>query len=190
MLRSGLGARGTLLRRTLHLPQLRAQPGHFSACLFGDFDGSMVWVDLQAYTDPLRAVALALGGPPDSGLDHVCQLLVGWPSLLVLDNAEHVTRAVERLTFDLQRALPDLRILITSRIRLSMAAAFIDLKPLRVPEHDDPDHVIEQNASVQLLRDALADLAPTARLTRDELLQICDLCGGLPRAWPTWSSTG
>ena len=151
-------------------------------CQSGDFDGSMVWVDLQAYTDPLRAVALALGGPPDSGLDHVCQLLVGWPSLLVLDNAEHVTRAVERLTFDLQRALPDLRILITSRIRLSMAAAFIDLKPLRVPEHDDPDHVIEQNASVQLLRDALADLAPTARLTRDELLQICDLCGGLPLA--------
>jgi hypothetical protein len=35
LLRSGLGARGTLLRRTLHLPQLRAQPGHFSACLFG-----------------------------------------------------------------------------------------------------------------------------------------------------------
>ncbi len=152
------------------------------ACRLAEATSAVVWVDLHAHADPMKALAFAIGAPPGSGLGHVCDLLAGLHAIVVLDNAEHVAQAVEDLVRQLVRALPGLRILITSRVRLSVSDIHLELRPLPIPASDESESDFEANPSVRLLHDALADLAPSTRLSRSEVVNLCQLTGGLPLA--------
>jgi len=66
--------------------------------------------------------------------DRVLESLLGRDALLVLDNCEHVIDAAARLAADLLGALPQLRILATSREPLGVPGeAFVSLGPLSHP---------------------------------------------------------
>ena len=66
--------------------------------------------------------------------ERILESLFGREALLVLDNCEHVIEAVARLAADLLGALPQLRILTTSREPLGVPGeAFVTLGPLAHP---------------------------------------------------------
>jgi len=93
-------------------------------------------------TELYGAVAAALGREvrtTDSAeqvgsRDRILESLFGREALLLLDNCEHVIDAVARLAADLLGALPQLRILTTSREPLGVPGeAFVSLGPLAHP---------------------------------------------------------
>lgn len=89
--------------------------------LEGRFPGGAVFVDLSTLPPGVRvdsAVAGALGlrqGPDRRSVDAVAELLAVRPSLLVLDNCEHVSDSVQKLASELIARAPESRILATSR---------------------------------------------------------------------------
>lgn len=149
-------------------------------CRLADVERSVIWVDLRGHDDPVRALALTIGSPPDSSLSHLMPLLSGSPVLIVFDNAEHVGAPVEEVVPLLRSGLAELRVLVTSRVRLALAAAYLELKRLPVPAPGGSEEGFETNASVRLLRSAMDEFAPTIDLSPDEELQICELSAGLP----------
>ncbi len=153
-----------------------------AASVLADADSSVIWVDLQAHSEPVGAIALAIGTRPDSTLQHICELLAGATALIVLDNAEHIAAAVDAMVTELGRALPDVRVLITSRFRPTSCDIHVQLASLPLPQVNDAEDVFENNPAVRLLTRALEDLAPTTVLTRDEILHMCEVSGGLPLA--------
>jgi AAA domain len=79
------------------------------------FTGGIVWIELASLADP-RALAehiAAAVGVRDYGarpvLEAIVEQLEGDPTLLILDNCEHVVDAAARLTRRLLGGCPDLR---------------------------------------------------------------------------------
>ncbi|WP_070106129.1 ATP-binding protein [Burkholderia plantarii] len=88
------------------------------------------------------------GGPPTT---TTAPPPAGAPRLLLLDNAEHLVVEVARVVECLLAAVPALRILVTSREPLRIAAeAVFAVEPLDVPERDADDTAILQRSAVQL----------------------------------------
>ena len=151
-----------------------------------DPTGSVAWVDLCEHDNPARALAVAIGAAPDSDESDLIRLLFGQRVLIVFDNAEHLVSAVEQVVVRLNRELPDSRIVVTSRLRPfssgSLPVLHLELQPLPAPTQGASDDSFEANASVELLRCSLHELAPAVSLSRDEVVSICELSGGLPLA--------
>jgi predicted ATPase len=81
-----------------------------------------------------RELRTADGANPSGTRDRVLEALVGRPVLLVLDNCEHVIDDVAAAAEWLLGALPQLRILATSREPLTIAGeAFVAVGPLAHP---------------------------------------------------------
>ncbi|MDM4761832.1 ATPase [Galbitalea sp. SE-J8] len=113
---------------------------------------------------------------------RVIDALAGRLVLLVVDNCEHVVAEAAEVVADLLSALPDLRVLATSREPLGVAGeAFVPIGPLPHPEGDETGDPEDYDA-VRLFRDRavaatgapLGDLATAAR--------ICARLDGLPLA--------
>ena len=126
---------------------------------------------------------------PVSSRDRILDALAGRDVLLVLDNCEHVIDAAAALADELLQALPQLKILSTSREPLGVPGeAFVGLGSLPHPS----DAQIESLAPADLLGFAAIELfcqrATSARgtaLADDEVVnaaRICSRLDGLPLA--------
>lgn len=97
------------------------------------------------------------------------------PTLLVLDNCEHLVAAAAHLVGDLLDAVPTLRVLCTSRSPLGLTGEReVPLDPLDTTDAHSP-------AATLFVERALA-VRPQARLDPDEVLRICRRLDGLPLA--------
>jgi predicted ATPase/Tfp pilus assembly protein PilF len=100
------------------------------------------------------------------------------PTLLVLDNCEHLLDAIPALAADLLRRSPPLRILATSRSPIGLDGEREEqVAPLELPPPDATGSIAASSEAVQLLLDRLqvsmgheladADLAQAAQICRD-----------------------
>ncbi|WP_460308339.1 BTAD domain-containing putative transcriptional regulator [Actinocorallia aurea] len=110
--------------------------------------------------------------------------LDGRAALLILDNCEHVVDGAADLAARLLAALPDLRILATSREPLSVTGETLwPVRQLTVPEADDPDAC--EASAVRLFADRAAAVRPGYRVTSEDLphvVAICSALDGMPLA--------
>ena len=105
---------------------------------------------------------------------RVVRALADGPTLLVLDNCEHLVDTVAGFAADLLAAAPDLRILTTSRAPLAIAGeAVAPLAPLPV-EAD--------GAAVRLFTERARAARPGAVLPVDAVRRICTRLDGSPLA--------
>lgn len=102
--------------------------------------------------------------------------------LLILDNCEHVLDGTVNAVAQLLTAAPDLRILTTSRERLSGAGErVIDVPPLSTPEPNRQYTVAEasQFESVRLLMERAASSSPDFELNDKTVRDVVTLCAQL-----------
>jgi len=102
---------------------------------------------------------------------RIAQRLGQSPSLLVLDNCEHLIEAAAELTAFLISAAPDLRVLTTSRAPLAIAA-----------ERVYPLGELETGDAAQLFRERAVAARPSVRLTEQTVASIVSRLDGLPLA--------
>jgi predicted ATPase/DNA-binding SARP family transcriptional activator len=102
---------------------------------------------------------------------RIAQRLAQSPSLLVLDNCEHLIEAAAELTAFLISAAPDLGVLTTSRAPLAIAA-----------ERVYPLGELETGDAVQLFRERAVAARPSVRLTEQTVASIVSRLDGLPLA--------
>jgi predicted ATPase len=102
---------------------------------------------------------------------RIAQRLGQSPSLLVLDNCEHLIEAAAELTAFLISAAPDLRVLTTSRAPLAIAA-----------ERVYPLGELETGDAAQLFRERAVAARPSVRLTEPTVASIVSRLDGLPLA--------
>ena len=157
----------------------------------GTQSGGIWWVDLAAMTEPslvAHTVALAMGLRLEGERDIVQAIvsaLQAAPSLLVLDNAEHLQQAVAKVVVRLRSAAPQLRVLVTSQevLRLADEQVF-RLEPLSLPEDDDPEHIAASGA-VKLFVDRARAADRRFVLNGDNRNSVADICrrlDGIPLA--------
>jgi len=153
------------------------------------YPGGVWWVGLDALSDPAllaQALAGAVGAtdlrtPP---LQALTQRLSGLPTLLVLDNCEHLLEGCAEMAAQLLRELPQLQLLNTSRESLRVAGEVVwTVPPLEVPEAVNGDDAspepLGQVASVQLLVDRIRRHSPDFALTRGNAAWLAAICRGL-----------
>jgi len=102
---------------------------------------------------------------------RIAQRLAQSPSLLVLDNCEHLIEAAAELTAFLISAAPDLCVLTTSRAPLAIAA-----------ERVYPLGELETGDAVQLFRERAVAARPSVRLPEQTVASIVSRLDGLPLA--------
>jgi len=105
---------------------------------------------------------------------RVVRALDDGPTVLVLDNCEHLLHAVARCTADLLAAVPGLRVLTTSRAPLAIAGEVVaPLGPLPVGA---------DGAAVRLFTERARAARPGAVLPVDAVRRICTRLDGSPLA--------
>ena len=102
---------------------------------------------------------------------RIAQRLAQSPSLLVLDNCEHLIEAAAELTAFLISAAPDLRVLTTSRAPLAIAAERVYLLG-----------ELQTGDAAQLFRERAVAARPSVRLTEETVASIVSRLDGLPLA--------
>ncbi|MBB2740483.1 UNVERIFIED_ORG: non-specific serine/threonine protein kinase [Microbispora rosea subsp. rosea] len=154
-----------------------------------------VWlVDLSALDDPelvTETVAATIGvrdQSEKSSLTSLIQALSAQRTLLVLDNCEHLRDACASLADRLLRAVPDLRIIATSRQSLGvMGEHQMKVAPLALPEPDRrlPGRAPELYDGVCLFLERAAAVVPGFCLTADNedaVVELCRRLDGIPLA--------
>ncbi|WP_291755170.1 BTAD domain-containing putative transcriptional regulator [Cellulomonas sp. 73-92] len=110
--------------------------------------------------------------------DQVLARLRGTTSLVVLDNCEHVVAGAARWAHELLGAVPELRILATSRAPLRLTAEqTFPLAPLAADGTGAPT-----GPAVELFRQRARAARPDVRLPDDVVVRLCDRLDGLPLA--------
>ncbi len=106
--------------------------------------------------------------------------------LLVLDNCEHLVRAVAELVIGLLRACPGVRVLATSRAPLQVPGEVTwRTPPLPVPAADAEPVTARSLASVQLFADRAVAARPAFVLDDDSVAAVVEICrrlDGIPLA--------
>jgi predicted ATPase/DNA-binding SARP family transcriptional activator len=102
---------------------------------------------------------------------RIAQRLAQSPSLLVLDNCEHLIAAAAELTAFLVSAAPDLRVLTTSRAPLAIAAERVYLLG-----------ELAAGDAAQLFRERAVAARPSVRLSEPTVASIVSRLDGLPLA--------
>jgi non-specific serine/threonine protein kinase len=152
------------------------------------WNGRSVWVDLAtlpAGSQVTGALARALGLQGDAaGLPQILGALQDGSLLLVLDNAEHLIQACAELVSKV-RALPDLRVLVTSQLPLAVAGERVQrLEPLALSVPSDPTADLGDGA-LALLVARIVGANHRFRVTAASLVllgAICTHLDGLPLA--------
>ena len=136
----------------------------------------------------LRAtLARALQIPPSGLVDDAAlvRALQGLPLLVVLDNAEHLVETLAPLVAHLQRQLPLLQWLVTSREPLHIPdEQVLRLAPLSLPSAEDTGADTDSGAMqlfVQRVAARLPGFAPVGA-QRAALADVCRALDGLPLA--------
>ena len=134
----------------------------------GDFPDGVAWAPLEAIREPplvTSEIAVALGNA-----DDVAAELEGRRVLLVLDNLEQVLGCAASLA-ELVAATSDLRLLVTSREPLDIAA-----------ERRYQVSLLEPAAAIELFNDRADAVGVTVDEDAAAVAAICDRLEGLPLA--------
>jgi len=155
------------------------------------FDKAVYLVEL-AQTSPsltvLNAVAEALRLPSQMSYSvaDLAAAIRSKPSLLVMDNCEHLIGEVALLVDQLRRVAPDLHILATSQEPLNLPEEQVyRLRPLGVPIEGQAERDIEQEDAVQLFISRFqmaASEEPVSQGDLQDVAQICRRLDGVPLA--------
>lgn len=148
---------------------------------------------LASLSDPAhvpQAVAASLGArAPSRGVEAIAETVGDRPTLLVLDNCEHLSGAVSAFVRDALARVPGLRVLATSREPLHVPGERVYLLGgLSVPppgEWGVDASALERFASVRLFVERARASDPTFRLTPEAVGHVARICagvGGLPLA--------
>ncbi|WP_422647186.1 AfsR/SARP family transcriptional regulator [Actinoalloteichus caeruleus] len=159
--------------------------------------GEAVFVELAPVGDPAELVDALVNAldvrktalmPAQAGwrqpIVELVDVLASRPSLLVLDNCEHLVDAVAPLVADLLARCPRLRVLATSREALVVPGeALCQIGSLGVPDDRADDAEIRQSPAVRLFADRAAAVSHGFRLTDENVEAVADVCrrlDGLP----------
>jgi predicted ATPase len=159
--------------------------------------GSVVVVELASVRNPgdvVFALASALGIREvatskrlgdrlvrDDLRGRILARLAEAPTLLVLDNCEHIIDSAAEWSADLTAELPDLTILTTSRTPLAISSERVfALAPLGGPP--DRPTAPEDDAAVRLFVDRATAARPDAALPAEAVARLCRRLDGLPLA--------
>ncbi|MET9777794.1 LuxR C-terminal-related transcriptional regulator [Streptomyces sp. NPDC006367] len=166
-----------------------------AADVAGDFADGVWFVDLVPVTEPDRvgaavAVAVGVGEQPGRGVDDAVRAaLADRRALLVLDNCEQVRDGVAPFLERLLAACPGLRVLVTSRVRLTVPfERVLPVPPLSVEGG-------EASEAVALFTDRAAAVGqPPGPAAGDGVVAICERLGGMALAIELaaarWSTLG
>ena len=147
---------------------------------------------LASDVDLVEHVAVAVGLSPLPGADHEAQLMDhlsgSSPTLLLLDNAEHVIGPAARLLSSLLAGCPSLRVLVTTREPLRIDGEVV----WRVPSMATPQSGVSVDVEQLMTFDAVQLFLERARTARPEFVvdaanarhiaAICIGVDGLPMA--------
>lgn len=162
-----------------------------------DFSGGIWFVQLAPVTEPAllpQALGNALGLQDTPGVplvDTIRHQLGRQPSLLVLDNCEHLVEPCAALADQLLTACPGLRILATSREPLQITGEHRWRVPLlAAPDLEDPtgalrDFDLSRYPAVELFVVRAKAVVASFELTSENaptVARICSRLGGLPLA--------
>lgn len=149
------------------------------------------WVELASLREPglvVPAVAEAMGVREEvraGATEALVRLLAVAPSLLVLDNCEHLVEACAELADRLLRECPELSILATSREALGVRGERAWLvPPLNVPD-DGPDADPTESEAGRLFVERARDVVPGFQLTPENTPAVAEICrrlDGIPLA--------
>ena len=138
-------------------------------------------IEPDATVDVVLAAELGLESTPDSPIDALVERLELRPTLVVLDNCEHVLDNVRDLVDELLRRVDGLSLLATSRHRLGLPEEqLMLLDSLTVPTEADIDA-----PPVQLFIDRVIRAAPLEKIETTDAAVFTDICRilcGLPLA--------
>lgn len=153
------------------------------------FADGAVWVDLAPVRDPglvlaeiARSLNVPLGARPEPRT--ASSAMASREVLVVLDNAEHLVPAAERIG-ELVAGARGLRVLVTSRERLRLAAEWeFPLPPLPMPGEADLADLdrLRANPAVALLVSRAPGGVSLSLRTAPALAAICLRLDGLPLA--------
>ena len=151
--------------------------------------GGVWFVDLTATSqaegviDLIGAACGVVAQGRETQLDALAHRFRGSPTLLLLDNFEHVTAAAPAVAELVQRCA-DLTVLVTSRTVLHLRGEQEwPVPPLRVPE--DAGASFEHTPAVSLFVERAREARPNFALTGENVPAVLDLCrrlDGLPLA--------
>lgn len=142
-------------------------------------------LDSPALVAPTAATALGLLDVSGvSAVQRLVQFVAQRQLLLVLDNFEHVTAAAPLIS-DLLQAAPGLRVLVTSRRPLHIAAEQnVPIAPLALPaDGTDVESVLRQSDAVRLFLERARLGRPSFDLSPANSTDVVDICrrlDGLP----------
>jgi predicted ATPase/class 3 adenylate cyclase len=160
--------------------------------LLDEFRSGVFFVSLAPVVDedlliPTVAQALAVREVAGEDLGETLRAyLTDKEILLVLDNLEHIISAAPSVA-ELLSAVPELRVLVTSRERLHVAAEHVyEVPPLMLPEsgHEDPTALLE-NGAIALFTARAKTASPSFELTEEnapDVVAVCRQLDGLPLA--------
>lgn len=142
--------------------------------------GRVVMVPLADADDDaevLRVAAASLAEEAELSLEGFVAALAATPTLLVLDNCEHVVDAAASLVSSVTRRVPEVQVVATSRRPLDLSGEAIwPVWPLAVPAEETRVELALATASVQLFVERARSVAPTFDLDDDNLRLVVDIC--------------
>ena len=148
-----------------------------------DFDGAVWFVPLENVQEPrhiLEAAAQSLCLPRANPLPpekQIAHALGDSPSLLILDNYEHLLPEGAKVLRTLLDAAPELLCLVTSRQRLNIRGEYeYAVHPLPTPSAPGTPERLLEFASVQLFADRARQGCPDFEVTPDNCADIAALC--------------
>jgi predicted ATPase len=166
--------------------------------LLDHYPGGVWFVGLSSINDPEHvpdAIADALGVPEMEGMTPIEAISADMshqsrqrPTLLLLDNCEHLTTRCAETADTLLALNPQLKILCTSREPLHVPGeANVRVGPLSLPEPDSAPTLdaIQRSEAVRLFIDRACLADPEYSLDDSSAVQVLDLChrlDGMPLA--------
>jgi predicted ATPase/class 3 adenylate cyclase len=173
--------------------RLALQSAHDAAA---SFDGGAWWVELQALSDPeqvVAAVAQTLSSSAPMGLaqaggpeDQIAQAIGRRPTLLVLDNCEHLADACAALADALLSRCAELTLLATSREPLEVAGERVwQVATLEVPRDAIPLADASDYEAIALFVDRARSVRSDFELSSENFTSVQQICAhldGIPLA--------
>jgi len=164
-----------------------------AADLLEDFGDGVSFISLAAIREPdlvLPTIAQAFELKETAGwlpLEQLKAFLRDKHLLLLLDNFEQVNTAAP-LVVELLQACPELKLLLTSRLRLRVSGEYVfPVHPLAVPDpkHLTEDETLLEYAAMALFVQRAQAIKPDFQLTAGNARTIAEIClrlDGLPLA--------
>ncbi len=154
--------------------------------LADSFAGAVYFVPLADLRDPAHIAGAILDSldvvrsPQKEPLEQAVEALSEKPTLLVLDNLEHLLEGGTDVVRTLLSGVPELKVLTTSRQLLGLSAERgFSLPPLPVPGTEETPEELSLYDSVQLFIDRAQQVIPYFQVNNANAAAVAALVGGL-----------